>query len=107
MKRVAVIIKHPFRECDYRVDLYDCPDDADRQSMVNHIQAKMLGPFEVVALTERVSDPMVYQPPALDAVQVLKEAVARGEWCGELEKMALTAIQKAEADSIKSGGKTL
>ena len=52
--KFAVIIKHPYRNYDYRVDVVDVdhtqvsPEDIRRV-----IQASMLGPFEVIAVTPR------------------------------------------------------
>jgi len=55
MKKVAVIIKHPFRDFDWRVDVYDVPEETTRQELHNYVMSQMLCPFEIVAITERLS----------------------------------------------------
>ena len=55
MKKVAVIIKHPFRDFDFRVDVYEIPEDTTREELYKYVMSKMLGPFEIVAMTERLN----------------------------------------------------
>ena len=55
MKKVAVIIKHPFRDWDWRVDIYEVPKDAEKQDIHKYVMSKMLGPFEIIAITSVVS----------------------------------------------------
>lgn len=55
MKKVAVIIKHPFRDWDWRVDIYEVPEDAENQEIRKYVMSKMLGHFEIIAITTTVS----------------------------------------------------
>jgi len=55
MKKVAVIIKHPFRDFDFRVDVYEVPEETSGQDLHNYVMSQMLGPFEIVAITERLN----------------------------------------------------
>ncbi len=55
MKKVGVIIKHPFRDSDWRIDIYEVPIDMDNEDIGKYAISQMLGPFEVIAITERVS----------------------------------------------------
>ena len=55
MKKVAVIIKHPFRDLDWRVDIYEVPEDAEKQDIRKYVMSKMLGHFEIIAITATVS----------------------------------------------------
>lgn len=57
--RFAVIIKHPFRDHDYRVDLITAPEDTDMSKIKEQIEREMLGPFEVISVTRSVSDRVV------------------------------------------------
>lgn len=54
--KYAVIIKHPMRDGDYRVDIVDVPVDTPKHDIFKVIMRSMLGPFEVIAITEKVSD---------------------------------------------------
>jgi hypothetical protein len=53
--KYAVIIKHPFRDHDYRVDVVDVSDDVSLVDVRRIIEAEMLGPFEVIAITPKYS----------------------------------------------------
>ncbi len=55
MKKVAVIIKHPFRDWDWRVDIYEVPENAENQDIHKYVMSKMLGHFEIIAITPTVS----------------------------------------------------
>ena len=55
MKKVAVIIKHPFRDLDFRVDVYEVPEETSGKDLNDYVMSKMLGPFEIVAITERLN----------------------------------------------------
>lgn len=55
MKKVAVIIKHTFRDLDYRVDIYEVPQDAEKQEIEKYVMSIMLGNFEIIAITSAVS----------------------------------------------------
>lgn len=54
--KVAVIIKHPGRdwEGDVRVDIIDVPENTDREAIRKEVMRKMLGPFEVLYITDKV-----------------------------------------------------
>lgn len=56
MKKLAVIIKHPFRgESDYRVDIYEVPDEFEKEEMYKYAMSQMLGPFEIISISDRIS----------------------------------------------------
>lgn len=57
MKKVAVVIKHPGRdwEGDVRVDIIEAPQEMTDEQIRNQVQQKMLGPFEVLYVTEKIS----------------------------------------------------
>lgn len=54
--RYAVIIKHPMRDMDYRVDIVDVPDNTQYHEIAIVIQRQMVGPFEVIAITEKIQE---------------------------------------------------
>lgn len=54
--KYAVIIKHPGRDFDWRVDIVDVDDNVDPQDIRKVIERSMLGPFEVISITAKVSD---------------------------------------------------
>jgi len=56
MKKVAVIIKHVFRDYDYRVDIHTLPEGKTERELYQEIQKTLLGPFEIVSITDRVSE---------------------------------------------------
>lgn len=53
-KKVAVIIKHLFRDFDFRVDVYEVPKETSGKDLNGYVMSQMLGPFEIVAITERL-----------------------------------------------------
>jgi hypothetical protein len=55
MKKVAVIIKHQFRDFDFRVDVYEVMEETSGKDLNDYIMSQMLGPFEIVAITERLN----------------------------------------------------
>lgn len=55
MKKVAVIIEHPGRSNDVRVDIYTVPESMEMSEVIEHAQRKMLGPFKVIAASERIN----------------------------------------------------
>jgi hypothetical protein len=63
--KVAVVIKHPGRdwEGDVRVDIIDVPEDADREVVRQEIMRKMLGPFQVLFITDKVNLSREFQMP--------------------------------------------
>lgn len=54
--KYAVIIKHPGRDYDWRVDVIDIknPDDYTREQIERALYRKMLGSFEILAITAKV-----------------------------------------------------
>lgn len=58
MNKVAAIIKHPYRDGDYRIDMYDIPDEYyDRPDYIKaYIQSNLLGHFKVIALCSRIRE---------------------------------------------------
>lgn len=50
--KYAVIIKHPFRDWDWRVDIVD--SELSAAEVRQSVEASMLGPFEVVSVTDRL-----------------------------------------------------
>lgn len=52
--KVAVIIKHPFRDYDWRVDIIEVDEDVSNQDIAEKIQSEMLGPFNVFAISRRI-----------------------------------------------------
>lgn len=52
--KYAVIIKHPYRDHDWRVDIVDVPHDTNPAVIRRIIEGKMLGPFEVIAVTAKL-----------------------------------------------------
>jgi len=54
--KYAVIIKHPFRDGDYRVDIVEAHDTVSAQDIKEVIMREMLGPFQVEAITSRIGD---------------------------------------------------
>lgn len=59
MENVAVIIKHPFRDLDYRVDIYQVPSDYTNEQIRSYVMSKMLGHFQIVAITRQVNIELV------------------------------------------------
>lgn len=54
--KYAVVIKHPYRDFDYRVDVVDVPDGTSVSDIKKVIEREMLGPFEVLCITDRIGD---------------------------------------------------
>lgn len=63
--KVAVIIKHPGRdwEGDVRVDIIDVPENADREVIRREIMRNMLGPFQVLFITDKVNLDRKFEMP--------------------------------------------
>lgn len=55
MKKLAVIIKHPYRDFDYRVDIIEVHEDISHSEIEEKIMREMLGPFKVIAITDRIN----------------------------------------------------
>lgn len=53
--KVAVIIKHPGRDYDYRIDIVDVPVGTSHNDIENIIIREMLGPFQVISITEKIN----------------------------------------------------
>lgn len=53
--KYAVIIKHPYRDVDYRVDIVDVPENTHTCDIRTIIEREMLGPFEVISITEKLN----------------------------------------------------
>ena len=53
--KVAVIIKHKFRDYDYRVDIYNVDDKCSETEIEEHVNSKMIGPFEIIKITTRLN----------------------------------------------------
>ena len=58
MQKVAAIIRHPYRDDDYRVDIYNVPEEyCSRRGYIKaYIQNNLLGHFEVVSITSRIQE---------------------------------------------------
>ena len=54
MKKIGIIIKHPFREYDWRIDIYSVSEEMTHKQIHDYVMSKMLGPFEIVAITDRI-----------------------------------------------------
>lgn len=55
MKKLGVIIKHPFRDYDWRIDICEVPEDIQKDELKEYIESQMLGPFEVVGISDRIN----------------------------------------------------
>ena len=55
MKNVGVIIKHPFRDFDWRIDIYSVKEEMTHREIHDYVMGQMLGPFEIIAITERLT----------------------------------------------------
>jgi len=56
MKQIAVIIKHPFwNNNDYRIDIYTIPEEMSDEELEDYVMEQMLGSFEILAMTEKIS----------------------------------------------------
>lgn len=73
MKKLAVIIKHPGRDWDYRVDVFEVPDETLEQELHDYVMSQMLGPFQILAITERLSlDRKIKSVQGVELVQSVK-----------------------------------
>lgn len=52
--KIAVIIKHPFRDNDWRVDIMEVPEDETSEQIERYVMSKMLGPFQIIAITTKI-----------------------------------------------------
>lgn len=53
--KYAVVIKHPYRDLDYRVDIVDVPEATSVSDIKTVIEREMLGSFEVIAITPKLN----------------------------------------------------
>lgn len=54
MKKYAVIIKHAFRDYDYRVDVYEVEEDTEIDDIRKYVLSNLMGNFVIVSITERL-----------------------------------------------------
>ena len=55
MKKVGVVIKHLYRDGDWRIDIYTIPEDMQGDVLYKYVMSQMIGPFEIIAITEKLS----------------------------------------------------
>lgn len=53
--KVGVIIKHPFRDGDWRIDIVKVPENLSNDEIKTQIEREMLGPFQVVAISRQIN----------------------------------------------------
>ena len=53
--KVGIIIKHPYRHSDYRIDIYEIPEDMETQKLEDYVMSQMLGHFKIVAITTKIN----------------------------------------------------
>jgi len=53
--KVAAIITHAFRLYDYRVEIHEVESEDDIPELFKKIESDLLGHFELVAITQKVS----------------------------------------------------
>ncbi len=53
--KIAAIIKNPFRDWDYRVDILEVDEEWNYQEIYDRLMHEMLGPFEVISITEKIN----------------------------------------------------
>lgn len=56
---IAVIIKHPAREFDYRVDIIQVEENVTFEDAIAEHKKQMLGPFEIVSFTEKITNTQI------------------------------------------------
>lgn len=54
MKKIALIIKHPFRDWDWRIDIVTVREEVPIADVISLAKSRMIGPFEIVAATEKI-----------------------------------------------------
>jgi len=54
MKKLGVIIKHPFRDWDWRIDICEVPEHMGKHELKKYVESKMLGPFEVIGISDKI-----------------------------------------------------
>lgn len=55
MRTVAIALKHPMRDWGFRVDIVEVEDNITNEQIIEAMQREVLGPFEILWLTERVN----------------------------------------------------
>lgn len=54
--KVAIIIQHPYRDRDIRVDIIEVEEEGlDIDQLRSDINDSLLGPFEVIAVTTKIN----------------------------------------------------
>lgn len=55
--KVAVIIKHPYRDHDWRIDMVEVDEKHTSEEEIRKVvEREMLGPFEIMGITTRITD---------------------------------------------------
>tara|TARA_Y100000401_G_C8307729_1_gene217923 strand:+ start:817 stop:1029 length:213 start_codon:yes stop_codon:yes gene_type:complete len=55
MIKVGVIIKHPYRNYDWRIDIYEVKEEMTNEEITKYVYSKMLAPFEVMGISRQIS----------------------------------------------------
>ena len=55
MIKVGVIIKHPYRDYDWRIDIYEVEEKMTTEEITEYVYSKMIGPFEIMGVTRKIS----------------------------------------------------
>lgn len=55
MKKVAIIIKHPGRDFDYRIEIINVKNSITEDYIYTKIKNNLLSPFEIVAITQNIN----------------------------------------------------
>lgn len=66
MKTVAVVICHHYRDIDKvdtRIDLYEVPDNYDKELFKSDLQSRLSGHFYILRITETISAPKKWVAP--------------------------------------------
>ena len=54
MIKVGVIIKHPYRDYDWRIDIYEVKEEMTNEEITKYVYSQMLGPFEIMGISRRI-----------------------------------------------------
>ena len=55
MIKVGVIIKHPYRDYDWRIDIYEVRKEMTNEEIKKYVYSQTLEPFEVMCIFRRIS----------------------------------------------------
>ena len=55
MIKVGVIIKHPYRDYDWRIDIYEVRKEMTNEEIKKYVYSQTLEPFEVMGIFRRIS----------------------------------------------------